>query len=273
MRKFIYILAFVVGFSEPLIAQEIPALGSAYAIAMGGSGINPTNIWSITQNVAIQPSYSGLFIGSNYARGYIQEQGRYNLIGGFTGHKFTLSSFYQYYGFSEYHSQSAALNYSQQLSQKFSAGVSLRYHLASMPKLNKQKSLLSYHLAIYYQLSSTFAAGVQFQQPALGIFDGSAILKKDQGFRFSLCYQQQDKAFNLQSHAVYLSEFEQLRLQIGVDLRVHEQWRIQTGTSTHPFTPGFGFTWHALPINLAFSSGYHPQLGFLPSVSIAYASK
>ncbi len=273
MRKYVCFFCLLIGMSAPLIGQEIPPLGSAYAIAMGGSGIHPDNIWSITQNVAFQPNNQGLFIGSNYARGYIQEQGRYNLIGGFSGKRFTLSSFYQYYGFSEYHSQSAALNYSQQLSPKISAGLSLQYHLASMPKINRQKSLLGYHLAVFYHLSSTFATGIQFQQPTLGIFDGSGILKKEQGFRFSLCYQQQNKALYLQSHAVYLSEYKKLRLQIGLDVRVHDQWRIQTGASTQPFSPGFGFTWHALPFSLAFSSGYHPQLGFLPSVSIAYASK
>ncbi|MFO7938312.1 MAG: hypothetical protein R6U66_01030 [Bacteroidales bacterium] len=250
--------------------QEIPPVSSAYAIAMGGTGLSNTDYWSVLQNAAVLPATSGSFIGGNYSRGYIQEQGRYNLIAGFGTKRFALSSFYQYYGYSEYHSQSFGLTYGQQLAEKFTAGVSLHYHLASMPKLDKHTSFLGYHVAVYYQLSSFLSTGIQFQNPTLANSEGVSILKQQQGFRMSLCYQQPDKVVKLQTHLLYLTYYEQIRLNVGLDLRIHEQWRIQAGSSTEPFTPGFGFTWASQSLHLAFSSGYHPQLGFLPSVSFAY---
>jgi len=252
-----------------LSAQEIPPIHSAYSTAMGGASISCTNHWSPLQNAAILHTTPGYWTGTSFTRGYVPEQNIYSLLAGRVTQNNAITLHYQYYGYSDYHSQLTGITYGQRLSPDISAGLTLQYALASMPALDRRTPFLGYNIAIHYQISRAFSTGIQFNTPTLGFISGNNLLTQNQGFRFSLGYQQAS-LIRLESHVCYQAHNNELTTHLGMDLKLHEHWRAQTGTSLNPFSPGFGFCWRQNHLQCAFSSGFHPQLGFLPSISFCY---
>ena len=245
-------------------AIEPPGFPNAINSALGNAGITHHNFWSAlnySQNLAYQEKF---MIGSSYQNKLGVKELKTVTIGAViplenSGLGIGISQF----GFSEYKETNLHLGYGKSLSEVLSIGVGLNYFKLSQAGINQ--NLIYAEIGISYKINNELTFGIHLSNPNL-IQTKDSILSER--YQVGFGYQVQ-KNIHLYADVSYNSK-DQAQVHTGLEI-LRKDFAIRMGYSSLSNQLSFGFGYQRKNLVIGFSTSLHQDLGFSPTISLAYA--
>ncbi|MBP7462997.1 MAG: hypothetical protein KA793_01595 [Bacteroidales bacterium] len=174
-----------------------------------------------------------------------------------------------HFGFSQYHENTFALAYAQQLFKKLSMGVQANYFRIHQPDIYGNLHAFSFEAGVIVQATGKlrFAAHVANPYP-LQIIGATGqylpvVLKAGAGYAFG-------KSVMTSFEAEYNLQNEKPVFRLGFEYHSEKNYYLRVGVANQPviFALGFGYRFRSFSLDLAYS--YHQVLGSSPHISLGY---
>ncbi len=245
----------------------LPPTAGARSAALGGSGLNFTDINSLFSNQAGLANLEGLsftLVGEN--RFLLSEIKSLSAGAAIPSKLGTFGLSLNYYGFELYNEQRIGIAYARKLMNRLSIGAQFIYLNTNIPDYGNQANF-TFELGLQAKLSKSLSLGVYTFNP------GRVKLIEEERLptllSLGLQYQPSEKLF-------LLAEVEKnldytVRTRFGAEYQLIEQLWLRLGVATQPveYTFGLGYSLKN-SFRIDVSARYHQVLGFSPGIGITY---
>ncbi len=245
----------------------LPPTAGARSAALGGSGLNFTDINSIFSNQAGLADLDGLsftLVGEN--RFLLSEIRSLSAGAALPSKLGTFGLSLNYYGFDLYNEQRIGLAYARKLMNRLSIGAQFIFLNTNIPDYGNAANF-TFELGLQAKLSKSLSLGVHTFNP------GRVKLIEDERLPtllgIGMQYQPSEKLF-------LIAEVEKdldytVRTRFGAEYQLIEQLWLRIGVATQPaeYTFGLGYTLKN-SFRIDVSARYHQVLGFSPGIGITY---
>jgi hypothetical protein len=240
------------------------------ALAMGGTSVAVSDIWSLFNNQAGTAWFNGacaaICAENNYLIGELtREHAGFILpvkvgVIGLQGSRF---------GNENYNELKAGLNFARKFGRHFSIGVQLDYLLLQLENFYGNRNLVSCEIGLMYRSGKNLSIGMQIVNPVPVkvtthpsellpslICTGISCRFSD---NFSMAVEAEKDIVN------------PIRFRVGGEYQVVRPVCFRIGISTDPICFSFGLGFDYRKFRFDISTGYHQALGFSPSGSLIYS--
>lgn len=170
-----------------------------------------------------------------------------------------------YAGFTNFNENAVGLAYARSLGKKVDIGVQFNYYGYRVPSYGNA-SAINFEIGALLHLSDKLNAGFHTYSPVGGKLGKSGEEKLASVYKFGMGY---DASTNFYVSAEAVKEEDK---PVNVTGMVQYQFekkffaRLGFGSETGSVFGGIGFSWKNLRLDIA--TGYHPELGFSPGISL-----
>lgn len=175
-----------------------------------------------------------------------------------------------YSGFAGYNEMRTGVAYARKLGSKIDLGIQFNYNSINIPGYGKA-SIITVETGSTWHLSDKLHTGFHIEYPALRKFGKEQQETWPVEYDLGIGYEASTKF--LLSLIVEKQEGQPVNVNAGFQYKITEPILISAGmiSSTSSFWFGFGYKLKELQLNLV--SGFHPQLGYTPALSLSYSFK
>jgi len=237
---------------------------------MGNASVGLSDAWSSFNNQAGLAMLPELSVAISYHNAFlIKNLGINSICAILPGRIGTFSINYAGAGSSIIREHKAGLSYSKKFGPAFSAGLQFSYVMMEFPEEGKLKGVLLPEGGIIYQIAPEWNLGVHLFNP---FQQGYHLVSGDDKiptiFKVG-CSGNIHNDFTLSFEVEKDLRFDAI-IKAGMEYRVRETFFFRGGFNHRPgiFSLGFGYQKSQIKADLAFS--HHGNLGYSPTVSIAY---
>jgi len=176
-----------------------------------------------------------------------------------------------FYGYSQYRSTKVGLGYSMKLSEKLYAGVQLNYQGLQLSSNYGSKSSMTAEAGIYAKITEKWKLGIS-------TFNlGRAKLSDYQDDRFSTIVRL-GSSYQFSKNLIVSAEFDKdldydLRLKLGAEYQVVDNFYVRGGFASAPTDLSFGFGYHFKQFHIDLGSAFDRNLGWSPHFSLVFVAK
>lgn len=232
------------------------------------------NSWNCLENPAASNKKQGIFLGIAHARPFLIRElsSQYVVFTSSLNNRQSLHFTAAQTGFSEFSIKNIKLGFSTALSPKIRAGLSLgRYSLESKDEFNKSKNSYYGQIGLLASPLDYLTFGASLENPTRSTLSGEtrealaaririgAAVKASEVLRIFLTLSQKSDAAPSFHSAIEYNIKDKIIIRSG--------WE----SANAGFSYGTGYRYDTIQMDVTVH--YHPQLGFTPSIQLAYGFK
>ncbi|MEO6671292.1 MAG: hypothetical protein ABIN36_17550 [Ferruginibacter sp.] len=267
MRKKTVILSII--FS--LLAQYSFSQSLRYSVSMpyinlGAYSQKQNDVFSFTANQAALAQQKNIAVGIYGERRFLlADNSAYALAAAFPTKLGNFGVKFNYSGFSNFNENAVGLAYGRSLGKKVDIGVQFNYYGYRIPAYGNASSI-NFEIGAIFHLTEKINAGIQVYNPVGGKLGKSGDEKLASAYKFGLGYDASDNFFI--TLETVKEEDKPVNVTGGIQYQFEKQFFARAGfvTESGSAFAGIGIAWKSIRLDVC--SGYHPQLGFSPGISL-----
>ncbi len=267
MKKLIVLL-----FLAPLygICGNGYVTSGAAASGMANASLTRQDVWALFHNPSGIAYTKAIHAGMNYEQRFSLKELSTNSFAvaipvGKTG---AIGVNASYFGNKNYNEQTGGLTYARVFSDRISGGIKLNYSSFHLAEEYGTRSIVTGDIGMQAKLARNLWLGLRIFNPSQTELVKSpteqipSVLSLGTGYIFSEKLRAE--------LMVEKSSDEKALMRSGIEYHPVKEFWFRAGIASQPLASSFGFGLELQNIQLDFSAGFHPQLGFTPNISLSY---
>ncbi len=268
MKKIFVYIFIGLGFSVHAADGLFKAGGRS--AAMGNASLTSRDVWALFHNPAGIAFLKNAEAGISYEKRFSMKELSTNAlaVGVPIGKSGTIGFNATYFGFKNYNENQLGLTYAMRFSNKISGAVKINYQSFNIGDEYGSHQMLTAELGFQAMVIHNLWLGAHLYNPTQGKLADDpneqlpSVLSLGAGYLFS-------EKFNMEISAEKNSD-EPTMIHTGIEYHPIKQFWLRAGMASQPFKSSFGFGLELDNFLFDFAAGFHPDLGFTPTLSLTY---
>lgn len=254
-----------------LVAQYSFSQSLRYSVSMpyislGAYSQKQNDVFSFINNQAALAQQKNMAVGIyGEQRFLLNDNSAYAVAAAFPTSLGNFGVKMNYSGFTNFNESAVGLAYGRSLGKMVDIGVQFNYYGYHIPSY-ESASAVNFEIGAMLHLTDKINAGIHAYSPVGGKLGKSGDEKLASVYKFGVGYDASENFFI--STEVIKEEDKPVNVTGGVQYQFENKFfaRLGFASETGSVFGGVGFSWKNLRLDIA--TGYHPQLGFSPGLSL-----
>ncbi|MEI7661184.1 MAG: hypothetical protein WCK34_03250 [Bacteroidota bacterium] len=268
MKTFYSLFFLLIAVSGQGAGERVPAGGRQ--LAMGGTSVAETDLWSLGNNQAGAAWLRGGSAGLAFQDHFLLKELMYEQLGlAYPLKAGTFGIFCSRFGNNQYNELKAGFSFARKFGKTFSAGVQVDYLRIGITGGYGNKNLFSCEIGLQYHADRNLILGIHLLNPV------PVKISRSPGelLPVTICA---GLSYRFSGAVVVSAEAEKdlvhkILFRAGTEYHFAKPAWVRIGISTDPVSVSFGFGIEYGKLAIDMASAYHQALGFSPCGSLTYS--